>query len=153
MDEGGHEHEPWASASLQRHEKASPKRGKVNWLLVVVTAVGIYMSILDKYGIDDMVIGIGTGNSDQNQAMINQEYRSYVTLPYSMQSSNPLKFWEVGALMLVEHYWQDMLDQPVDVSNFIFNGNGLSSNPSISHFLQESILLERWNGYEEEESP
>jgi len=112
-----------------------------------------YMSILDKYGIDDMVIGIGTGNSDQNQAMINQEYRSYVTLPYSMQSSNPLKFWEVGALMLVEHYWQDMLDQPVDVSNFIFNGNGLSSNPSISHFLQESILLERWNGYEEEESP
>jgi len=47
-----------------------------------------YMSIPDKYGIDDMVIGIGTGNSDQNQAMIDQEYRSYVTLPYSMQSSD-----------------------------------------------------------------
>jgi hypothetical protein len=63
-----------------------------------------YMSIPDKYGIDDMVIGIGTGNSDQNQATIDQEYRSYVTPPYSMQSSDPLKFWEVGALMLVEHY-------------------------------------------------
>jgi len=33
-----------------------------------------YMSIPDKYGIDDMVIGIGTGNSDQNQATIDQEY-------------------------------------------------------------------------------
>jgi len=63
-----------------------------------------YMSIPDKYRIDDMVISIGTGNSDQNQATINQEYQSYVTLPYSMQSSNPLKFWKVGALMLVEHY-------------------------------------------------
>jgi len=63
-----------------------------------------YMLIPDKYGIDDMVISIGTGNSDQNQAMIDQEYQSYVTPPYLMQSSNPLKFWEVGALMLVEHY-------------------------------------------------
>jgi len=33
-----------------------------------------YMSIPDKYGIDNMVIGIGTGNSDQNQATIDQEY-------------------------------------------------------------------------------
>jgi len=112
-----------------------------------------YMLILDKYGIDDMVIGIGTGNSDQNQATIDQEYWSYVTLPYSMQSSDPLKFWEVGALMLVEHYWQDVLDQPVDVSNFIFNGNGLSSDPSVSCSLRESILLEHRNGYKEEESP
>jgi len=112
-----------------------------------------YMSILDKYGIDDMVIGIGTGNSDQNQATIDQEYRSYVTLPYSMQSSDPLKFWEVGALMLVEYYWQDVLDQLVDVSNFIFDGNGLSSDPSVSCSLWESILLERRNGYKEEELP
>ena len=112
-----------------------------------------YVSILDKYGIDNMVISIGTGNSDQNQVTINQEYQSYVTSPYSIQSSDPLKFWEVGALMLVEHYWQDVLDQLVDISNFIFNGNGLSSNPSIGCSLWESILLERWNGYEEEESP
>ena len=111
------------------------------------------MSILDKYGIDDMVISIGTGNSDQNQVTISQEYRSYMTLPYSIQSSDPLKFWEVGALILVEHYWQDMLDQLVDISNFIFDGNGLSSNPSISHSLQESILLKHQNRYEEEESP
>jgi len=33
-----------------------------------------YMSILDKYRINNMVIGIGTSNSDQNQATINQEY-------------------------------------------------------------------------------
>jgi len=111
------------------------------------------MLILDKYGIDDMVIGIGTGNSDQNQVTIDQEYWSYVIPPYLMQSSDPLKFWEVGALMLVEHYWQDVLDQPVDVSNFIFNGNRLSSDPSISHSLQESILLKCQNGYEEEKSP
>jgi len=100
-----------------------------------------------------MVIGIGTGNSDQNQATINQEYQSYMTPPYLMQSSNPLKFWEVGTLMLVEHYWQDVLDQLVDVSNFIFDGNGLSSNPSVGRSLWESILLEHWNGYKEEESP
>ena len=112
-----------------------------------------YMSILDKYGIDNMVIGIGTGNSDQNQVTIDQEYWSYVTPPYLIQSSDPLKFWEVGALMLVEHYWQDMLDQPVDISNFIFNGNGLSSDPSVSHSLWESILLKRQNRYEEEELP
>jgi len=112
-----------------------------------------YMLIPDKYGIDDMVIGIGTGNSDQNQVTIDQEYWSYVTPPYSMQSSNPLKFWEVGALMLVEHYWQDVLDQLVDVSNFIFDGNGLSSDPSVGHSLWESILLEHQNRYKEEESP
>ena len=63
-----------------------------------------YMSIPDKYRIDNMVIGIGTGDSDQNQVTINQEYQSYVILPYLIQSSNPLKFWEVGTLMLVEHY-------------------------------------------------
>jgi len=33
-----------------------------------------YMLIPDKYGIDDMVISIGTGNSDQNQVTIDQEY-------------------------------------------------------------------------------
>ena len=111
-----------------------------------------YMLILDKYRIDDMVISIGTGTSDQNQVMINQEYWSYVTPPYLIQSSDPLKFWEVGTLMLVEHYWQDVLDQLADISNFIFNGNGLSSNPSVSCFLWESILLKHWNRYKEKES-
>ena len=55
-----------------------------------------YMSLPAKYGIDHMVIGIGTGNISQNQVTIEQEYRSYVTPPYVIQSADPIKFWEVG---------------------------------------------------------
>ena len=59
-----------------------------------------YMSLPSKYGLDDMEIGIGigvgVGNLGQNKRTIEQEYQAYVTPPFSVQSSDPLKFWEVG---------------------------------------------------------
>ena len=44
-----------------------------------------------------MEIGIDTCNLGQNKPTVEQEYLSYMTLPFSVQSNNPLKFWEVGS--------------------------------------------------------
>ena len=57
-----------------------------------------YMSIPAQYELDDMEIGIGVCDHDQNRPTIEQEYRSYVTPPFTMQSRDPLKFWEVGGI-------------------------------------------------------
>jgi len=45
-----------------------------------------------------------------------------------------------------------MLDQPVDVSNAIFDGDGLSPDPGIFRSVRMRLFFERRNGYEEEES-
>ena len=55
------------------------------------------MSLPAKYQLDNMEIGIDTCNLGQNKPTVEQEYLSYVTLPFSVQSNNPLKFWEVGS--------------------------------------------------------
>jgi len=54
--------------------------------------------------------------------------------------------------MVVELYWQGVLDQPVDVSNTIFNGDGLSPDPGIFCSVQTRLFFERRNGYKEKES-
>jgi len=41
-------------------------------------------------------VGVGVGNLGQNKRTIEQEYQAYVMPPFLVQSSNPLKFWEVG---------------------------------------------------------
>jgi len=56
-----------------------------------------YMSLPAKYQLDDMEIGIDTCNLGQNRPTVEQEYLSYVTPPFSVQSNDPLKFWEVGS--------------------------------------------------------
>jgi len=53
--------------------------------------------------------------------------------------------------MVVELYWRGMLDQLVDISNAIFNGDGLSPDPGIFHSVQTRLFFERRNGYKEEE--
>ena len=45
-----------------------------------------------------------------------------------------------------------MLDQLVDISNAIFDGDGLSPNPGIFRSVQTRLFFEQQNGYEEEES-
>jgi len=55
------------------------------------------MSLPAKYQLDNMEIGIDTCNLGQNRPTVEQEYLSYVTPPFLVQSNNPLKFWEVGS--------------------------------------------------------
>ena len=57
-----------------------------------------YMSLPATYKLDDMEIGIGVCDQGQDRPTIEQEYRSYVTPPFAMQSRDPLKFWEVGGI-------------------------------------------------------
>jgi len=56
-----------------------------------------YMSLPAKYQLDDMEIGIDMCNLGQNRPTVKQEYLSYVMPPFSVQSNDPLKFWEVGS--------------------------------------------------------
>ena len=54
-----------------------------------------YMSLVSQYGLGDEM-EIGGSTSSAHQAMIEEEYSSYITAPLSPASMDILKFWEVS---------------------------------------------------------
>ena len=59
--------------------------------------VPAYMSLAAQYGIDN---DMDFGNSGQDeQQMIDQEYRAYATVSCSPKGTDILKFWEVGVTL------------------------------------------------------
>ena len=55
-----------------------------------------YMSLAAQYGLGDEM-EIGGSTSSAHQAMIEEEYSSYITAPLFPASMDILKFWEVSS--------------------------------------------------------
>jgi hypothetical protein len=87
------------------------------------TAAPAYTHLARKYGLADMRLG---ASRDIEAQTLEQEYRSYVTAPLSVEGTDMLRFWEVCNLLFSRYYCTDTqishtIVQRVDATNIFRN--------------------------------